>query len=75
MKIGTTNPEPFPLLSSRECAIIAYFADGYTPAQIADKTGLTTRSVLQQLYIMKQQQGLRHVYELISWAYLKGFLI
>ncbi len=62
------------LISSWECSIIAYFADGYTPAQIGSKIGLSEMSVKRHLANLKQKHGLHHTYELISWAYLNGFL-
>ena len=64
----------FGLISRRECSIIACLADGDTNKQIGEKTGLSEAAVQQYLHNLMIKQGVRHSYELISWAYMNGFL-
>lgn len=61
-------------ISRRECSLIACLADGYTDEQIGEKIGLSETAVQQNLWNLMRKQGVRHSYELISWAYMNGFL-
>lgn len=54
--------------------MIACLADGYNPKQIGEKLGLSETVVQQHLLDLMQKQGAQHSFELISWAYLNGFL-
>lgn len=62
------------LISRQECSIIAGLAEGYTDKQIGEKTGLSETAVQQNLRNLMRKRGVRHSYELISWAYMNGFL-
>ncbi len=61
-------------INRRDCFLIACLADGYTDEQIGEKIGLSETAVQQNLRNLMRKQGVRHSYELISWAYLNGFL-
>lgn len=74
MKQHYTTPQHLDQMSKQDCSIIAYLADGCTHEQIAERCGLTTTTVEQQLAKLMQKKGVNHSYELISWAYLYGFL-
>jgi DNA-binding NarL/FixJ family response regulator len=63
-----------PVLSRRECSIIAYMAEGYTNEQIGEKHGLSETDIQKYLQNMMQKKGFFHSYQLISWAYLQGIL-
>lgn len=54
--------------------MIACLADGYTHKQIGVKLGLSETMVQQNLQDLMHKQGAQHSFELISWAYLNGFL-
>lgn len=62
------------LISRQECSIIAGLAEGYTNEQIGEKVGLSETAVQQNLWNLMRKQGVRHSYELISCAYMNGFL-
>ena len=74
MNQQTTSYKSIGLISRRECSIIACLAEGYTDEQIGEKVGLSKTAVQQNLRDLMRKQGVRHSYELISWAYTNGFL-
>ena len=74
MKAQSLVNRNLPMLSRQDCLIIAHLAEGYTDEQIGEKFGLSPKTVQQHLKDMMRKQGATHSYELISWAYLNGFL-
>ncbi|HJW10167.1 MAG TPA: response regulator transcription factor [Albitalea sp.] len=64
---------PRPLLSQRECEILACIAKGYASKQVAEELGLSTRTVETHRQNIKRKLKLESQGELIKYAVERGW--
>jgi DNA-binding NarL/FixJ family response regulator len=61
-------------LTARECEVLRGFAAGQNPKALADKIGVSAKTVQNHLSILKEKLGLSEPAELVHYAIKHGYV-
>ncbi len=75
LRLSKGEPDNYDNLTTREKEVLIFVAQGFTNRQIADKLGVSVRTIETHRYNMMKKTGFKNKAEIIQFALRKGLII